>query len=95
MEVHLDGRQMRTEQDFHLQLAQQLDLGPYYGHNLHALWDRLSTDVERPCKIIWHDAEISRSNLGETFALILSVFDRTVQQDREFGEAEGFWYVLA
>ncbi|EOG8017508.1 barstar family protein [Enterobacter ludwigii] len=27
-----------------------LDFVPYYGRNLDALWDRLSTDVERPVK---------------------------------------------
>ncbi len=95
MEVHLDGRQIRTELDFHRQLDQKLDFGPYYGNNLHALWDRLSRDVERPCKIIWHDAEVSRTNLGETFSMILAVFDRTVQEDQLFCEVEKFVYVLA
>ncbi|MCK6885045.1 barstar family protein [Enterobacter roggenkampii] len=29
-------------------MSASLDFGPYYGRNLDALWDRLSTDVERP-----------------------------------------------
>jgi ribonuclease inhibitor len=95
VEVHLDGSQIRTERDFHQQMAQQLDLGQYYGHNLHALWDRLSTDVERPCTIVWHDAEVSRANLGPIFSHIISVFDRTVQRDRESGWEDRFEYVLA
>ena len=94
MEVHLDGRLIRTERDFHEQLAQKLDLGPYYGCNLHALWDSLSRDVEGPCKIIWHNAEESRKNLGKTFEMIIDVFDRVVQEDQELGEPGPFAYGL-
>ncbi len=51
--VQLDGTQIRTEADFHRHVAALLDFGPYYGHNLDALWDRLSTDVPRPVHLIW------------------------------------------
>ena len=94
MEVHLDGCLIRTERDFHEQLAKKLDFGPYYGCNVHALWDRLSRDVERPCKIIWHNAEESRKNLGKTFDMIIDVFERVVQEDQELCEPEAFAYEL-
>jgi len=46
--IILDGTKIQTEQDFHKLLSGLLNFGSYYGNNLDALWDRLSTDVERP-----------------------------------------------
>jgi ribonuclease inhibitor len=58
------GDLMTSELDVHRVLAEQLDFGPYYGRNLDALWDRLTTDVERPAHIIWTHAARSRKTLG-------------------------------
>ncbi|EOF4704644.1 barstar family protein [Klebsiella oxytoca] len=53
-----------------------LNFGYYYGSNLDALWDRLSTDVERPVKIIWLHSELSRFVLREPFDKIIMIFER-------------------
>ncbi|EKY3120947.1 barstar family protein, partial [Cronobacter turicensis] len=52
-EIILDGKKIENESEFHSVMSDLLNFGPYYGRNLDALWDRLSTDVERPVKIIW------------------------------------------
>jgi ribonuclease inhibitor len=92
--IILDGRNIHTESDFHSLLAKLLDFGPYYGKNLDALWDRLSTNVERPVKIIWLHSELSSQRLGVCFDKIIQILERTKQQDIKFSWDEKFDYVL-
>jgi ribonuclease inhibitor len=92
--VILDGRLIRTASDFHRQLSRLLDFGPYYGNNLDALWDRLSTDVERPVMLEWHYSDESRRNLGTQFDAIVAVLTDAKQQDADFGRIERFDFVL-
>lgn len=75
-------------------MSASLDFGPYYGRNLDALWDRLSTDVERPVKIIWLNSELSRIHLGSYFDEIIKVFERAKLQDLNSNWEEKFDYVL-
>ena len=93
-EIILDGDRVQSVDDFHDLLSQMLDFGPYYGRNLNALWDRLSTDVERPIKIIWSNSELSKKYLGEYFDKIIQIFEETRQQDIKFNWDEKFDYVL-
>lgn len=94
MLVELDGNRLRSERDFHEQLARKLDFGPYYGRNLDALWDRLSADVERPVKLVWKDAEVSRLALGPVFDRIVNILRRVEEQDRTCGLQERFEFEL-
>ena len=93
-EIILDGASIKNMSDFHVVMSKLLAFGPYYGRNLDALWDRLSTDVERPVKIIWLDSELSRKCLGEDFEKIIQIFEKTKQQDLGFNWDEKFDYVL-
>ncbi len=93
-DITLDGQDMHTEADFHSIIAEMLDFGPYYGKNLDALWDRLSTDVERPVNIIWLHSDLSRQRLGERFDKIVQILERTKQQDIQFSWDEKFDYIL-
>lgn len=91
MRVIIDGALIRSESDLHDALARQLDFGPYYGRNLHALWDRLSTDVPRPVEIVWEDSETSRVLLGtDEFEKIKSVLVRVMDQDKSLELSEKF-----
>ncbi|MER6771720.1 barstar family protein [Streptomyces bacillaris] len=86
MNVEIDGRLIKTPLDFHGVLAESLDFGPYYRPNLAALWDRLSTDVERPVEIVWRNWEESRAAMGsDEFDELLSVLIRAQEQDASFG----------
>ncbi|CNI06945.1 Ribonuclease inhibitor [Yersinia aldovae] len=93
-EIILDGNRIHSSDDFHNILFQELDLGPYYGKNLNALWDRLSTDIERPVKIIWLNSEFSKKVLGEYFDKIVQIFEQVKQQDIKFNWDERFDYML-
>ncbi|GAA2508112.1 MULTISPECIES: barstar family protein [Streptomyces] len=83
MRVVIEGAAVRTVSDLHGFLSRALDFGPYYGANLSALWDRLTTDVERPVELVWKDAGLSRAALGEaTFDQIRDLLLRVQEQDR-------------
>jgi ribonuclease inhibitor len=95
MLVEVNGAEVRTALDFHRALERLLDFGPYYGRNLDALWDRLSTDVERPVELIWRDAAVSRRQLGiSVFDDLCGVLDRVVEHDAALGRKSRFAYVL-
>lgn len=70
--VVIAGKEIRTEVDLHRALASALNFGSSYGDNLDALWDRLTTDVERPVESVWFDASKSREQIGA------ELFDRIV-----------------
>lgn len=93
-ELILDGATIQNESDFHSVMSNLLNFGPYYGRNLNALWDRLSTDVERPMKIIWLDSEKSKKCLGEYFNKIIQIFEQAKRQDMRFNWDEKFDYIL-
>jgi len=83
MEVVLEGKRIRTALDVHLQLEKLLDLPSYYGRNVHALWDVMTSDVERPLLLIWRDSAESRQALGEEFDQIVAVLERVQQRDAQ------------
>ncbi|MFZ4833468.1 barstar family protein [Rouxiella sp. Mn2063] len=93
-DIMIDGSNIYTESQFHSILAELLNFGPYYGHNLDALWDRLSTDVERPVNIIWTHSDLSKQRLGDYFNKIIQIFERTKQQDIKFSWDDKFDYIL-
>lgn len=91
MNIEIDGKQIRNPLNFHQALAEALDFGPYYRPNLAALWDRLSTDVERPVAIVWRNSEESRAAMdSDNFEELQSVLVRTQEQDLSFGWDERF-----
>jgi ribonuclease inhibitor len=93
--VVLDGNRVKSEADLHRELARLLDFGPYYGANLDALWDRLSTDVERPIHLHWLASEASRAVMGSpSFDRIERILQKAAEQDVAFGWADRFTYEL-
>ncbi|MFC9055139.1 barstar family protein [Streptomyces anthocyanicus] len=91
MRIEIDGAVIHSERGLHDLLSRTLDFGPYYGANPSALWDRLSTDVERPIEIIWKEAELSKEALGEDeFEKIRDLFLRVQSQDQSFGYSDRF-----
>lgn len=91
MDVELDGSKIKSFADFHDQIADILDLGPYYGRNLDALWDRISTDVERPVRLTWTNARVSREVLGAAeFSKVVDIMERAAERDRQAGLIDRF-----
>lgn len=89
MIVIIDGSKIHSERDLHEILMNELGLGDFYGYNLAALWDRLTTDIERPVKIVWENSEESRAALGnEMFSKYVRLFNDAVEQDVLYGLEE-------
>lgn len=63
-EIILKGSLFTTRQEMHNIIKAELMLPEYYGKNLDALWDCLTTDIELPIKIQWVDFEKSKELLG-------------------------------
>jgi ribonuclease inhibitor len=97
MIAEIDGSKIRSEADFHNSIAETLRLPCHYGKNLDALWDVLSTGVERPLRIIWRDSYLSQAAMPECFAKIVEVLRRVERQDMEWNlpEAERLDVVLS
>lgn len=93
MDIKIYGDKMLGELDFHNEIARQFEVESYYGKNLDALWDLLSTGVERPVNIIWLNANISREKIP-SFDKIISIFERAKIQDEQFEWEDKFTYTL-
>ncbi len=84
----LNGQGIRSLDDFYDEISRQLSLPAYFGRNLDALWDVLSTDVEGPVEITWRNARSSKQAMGEDFEKVLKVLKELE------GEREDFKVIL-
>lgn len=92
--VILDGSKINSKEDFHKQIAELLDFGPYYGENLDALWDVMTGGVELKVLLHWVNSEYSKKALGEDYyELILSIFNDVKEQTAMYSK-EWFDYSL-
>lgn len=95
MNITLEGETLACEGDFHDAIVAGLGLSPYYGANLSALSDVLSTDVERPLLLVWKNAEASRKSMGAAFDNIVKVLQRVEAEDVQVGYKDRFQFTLA
>jgi ribonuclease inhibitor len=77
----LNGRMIRSLDDFYDQILKRLSLPEHFGRNLDALWDVLSTDVEGPFEIMWKYTDDSKKLMGKDFDRALIVL-REVEKER-------------
>lgn len=94
MQIKIDGREIRSEHDLHAALKRHLDLGPYYGNNLNALWDVLTTDVERPLRIIWYNSEATIAHMKQRFDIICEVLTRLAEQEKSLSPERRFEFEI-
>jgi len=73
MEFVIDGRNMTARRAAHEEIAKALSFPGYYGHNLDALYDMLST-FEGTAKLA-HAAEMLNSLGGYGCSLLKTFFD--------------------
>ncbi|WP_081489258.1 barstar family protein [Advenella kashmirensis] len=69
--------------DVYDQLQIALHLPQYFGRNLDALYDSLSTDVKGPYRIVWHGHARSAIELGELYYEGLLDIFRAVASERD------------
>ena len=91
-DVILDGNEMTSIDTAHEYLAVQLNLPDYYGRNLDALWDVLSTQSE-PIRIVLVNEDKLIYYLGGYANLLLNVLYEAAEFNKKIyinaGDCEG------
>jgi ribonuclease inhibitor len=80
-QIRLNGAKMVDKAETHAYLKRKLSLPCYYGENLDALWDCLSTDLS-PKKITIYKPESIIENLGHYGEAIIRLF-REITEENE------------
>jgi ribonuclease inhibitor len=78
----LNGKDIRSLDDFYDQLSSRLSLPEHFGRNLDALWDVLSADMEGPFEIEWKHANDSRKAMGKDFERAVKLL-KELQNERD------------
>jgi len=78
----LDGQAIQSLDSFYKEIAKVLPLPDYFGRNLDALVDVLTTDLAGPCEILWEKSALSKQAMNRDFQRIRSVL-KHVAQERE------------
>ena len=73
--VIIQGSKLKDKNVLHQILKQELNLPDYYGENLDALWDCLTTDIKLPITIEWVDFQESKALLGDYAENTLEIFN--------------------
>lgn len=92
--IEINGQDIFCEKDFHKLMAEKLDFGPYYGHNLNALWDMMRSGAGDGVILHWDNSELSRQRLGSTFDTIVKVLTMARDNDIRLGLPEKFDFRL-
>lgn len=75
----IDGRRCKNKEKTHEYLARKKGFPPYYGKNLDALADVLSTYDKNTVVKVKYSASIVR-NLGEYGEIMLNIFKETAEK---------------
>nr|WP_282552173.1 barstar family protein [Providencia rustigianii] len=60
--IIFDFCQIRDLEDFYCQFQQKLSLPSWFGHNLDALWDMISGEIELPMTIIFSHLSLAQQH---------------------------------
>jgi ribonuclease inhibitor len=80
--IYLNGSNIWSKSDLHSELADQMRFPWYYGRNLDALYDLLSTEREHCLFIIKNKEELAENLGGYYFALTDVLEDVSRENDR-------------
>ena len=84
VDLILAGDKIRSLEQFYQALDDRISLPEYFGRNLDALWDYLSTDLARPLNIQWKHSEISQFYMGDQFSKLIELFNDLKQDRKDF-----------
>ena len=79
--ITLDGKEMTSRKATHLYLKQKLNFPEYYGENLDALWDLLTT-IGSPTQIRLLNSDLLDKQLGEYGSTLKSVLQAAAQENK-------------
>lgn len=78
--IRLNGNKMTDKAETHAYLKRKLDLPDYYGNNLDALWDCLSTDFSGKM-IVLKNPQAIPANLGGYGESLLQLFQEVAEKN--------------
>ena len=78
----LPGKAIHSLDEFYTEITRSLHLPDYFGRNLDALWDVLTTDIPGPVELIWEDSAASKSSMGKDFGKVASLL-RDLEKERK------------
>lgn len=78
--IVINGEYMETRELAHQYIKNQLEFPDYYGENLDALWDLLSTESEE-MTIIVENCEIIVDHLGQYGVDLLETFSQVGEEN--------------
>jgi ribonuclease inhibitor len=82
--VKLPGKTIRSLDEFYEEIARKLRFPDYFGRNLDALWDVLTTDVKGPVELAWEDSEVSKKSMGKDFEKVAALLRDVVKEREDF-----------
>lgn len=82
--ILLNGQKMTNKVKAHRYLKRKLKFSDYYGENLDALWDELSTITE-PIDIKFINEDIIIENLGTYGEEIIRTFVDAMEENKNIG----------
>lgn len=80
MKYRIDGAKMSTREAAHAEIAAAMNFPEYYGRNLNALWDMLTTTRG---EIVFTDTDVMLAALGEYGQKLYSCFREAAARNRE------------
>lgn len=78
--VDMDGREMKIKASTHCYLKKVMEFPEYYGRNLDALWDLLST-ISTPTTIRIDHRDVLIENLGGYGERLIEVFREAASEN--------------
>ncbi|MDD4679214.1 MAG: barstar family protein [Tissierellia bacterium] len=79
-EIFLDGYKMISKSETHKYIKKMLNFPDYYGENLDALWDILSTKSKLISIFLLHEEKIYE-NLGDYGKQLIDVFQEAANSN--------------
>jgi len=80
----LNGKSIQSLGDFYDEITKLLSLPGYFGRNLDALADVLTTDIEGPYEIVWEYSSVSKKALKQDYSKIASLLKRIAKERDDF-----------
>ncbi|MBQ4090093.1 MAG: barstar family protein [Clostridia bacterium] len=81
MEYRIDGKQMHTRQEAHDEIARAMEFPEYYGRNLDALWDMLTSTAG---SAVLTDVSGMLNALGSYGCRLLKTFYDAAEENSRF-----------
>jgi ribonuclease inhibitor len=78
----LSGKSIHSLDEFYNEIALLFNFPDYFGRNMDALWDLLTTDIKGPVEMIWEESATSKKSMGKDFTRVSALL-QDVEKERE------------